>query len=425
MANGGTINGLPVEIIDLIAHELDDDSLFSLHSVSRRLCQATCGIFAKTWFATLTVDFTPRCFRRLSGISQRQEFASSVRKIVVGRCNKPGVTKYLGEDYIWTKLGSGYLDLESYPAKEFSTVLRRFTNCDEIFITDSLPERYESIDGVHPPHVPAPLKLLDVLRIIGSALNSHVGFPIHRFHLTLETLYHSNSLEAIPQALGGILSNSYWPSHLKQLDINQGVDYAVSCSGIVELLASAKNLESFRLDFKGFRARQLFRKLLDAPQVPALTHLTLGNFKLDLYTQIYEVAQRFRATLRTLHLNRLDFFGQAWRPFLRLLSIQDLPHLESFTIQDCIHVYFCPLRLKQDEMARCGGCFEFTIRHFRNKGRVSGVRYRGSGEGMRLALRAIAEESYYYLRDDNPDRGYPDMGSYTGDAIGHVVEELV
>lgn len=69
--------------------------------------------------------------------------------------------------------------------------------------------------------------------------------------------------------------------------------------------------------------------------------------------------------------------------------------------------------------------FEVALTSYRwKKGRINGVRYRGYGDDMRLALSAMGD-SAYSLDPRGPDPDTPDMDKYRSSGIqaGRVVRD--
>ncbi|KAI1862733.1 uncharacterized protein JN550_010070 [Neoarthrinium moseri] len=110
------------------------------------------------------------------------------------------------------------------------------------------------------------------------------------------------------------------------------------------------------------------------------------------------------------------------RNLLKLLVAERLPMLEAITVADFSRLFFYPLRLRQDVLQHCVGRFDFTLRYFGGKYRVSGVRYRGAGAGMPSGLRALADNPTYSV-PGSPGRMY--MKQYTGDSVGYIVDEAL
>lgn len=56
---------------------------------------------------------------------------------------------------------------------------------------------------------------------------------------------------------------------------------------------------------------------------------------------------------------------------------------------------------------KCGGTFEFVTGFYKGKNRVKGVRYRGIGMGMRLALQSLEVSNDIMYNGGPPSPGYP------------------
>ncbi|KAJ2997171.1 hypothetical protein NUW58_g730 [Xylaria curta] len=425
---------LSVEIVEMIVHALEDKtSLLALRCVSRYLCKATFALFATNWFTTLVIDFTPRSLQRLSNISKSQDLKSRVRCLLVGDCYRPPVvgplgghgdddqTRVLGEGHTWPRLESGCLDLESQPTKDFSAALRGFTGCTEICVTDDLDGETDDDDD----STSTGLSLADTCYIMLSLLGTDGGLQIPSFAFMFEQHSYSALAERLSPNLVDILTQSSWSSHLKNLEITWEVCTETANSTMVDLITTAGRLKSLSFRHMLFN-NGVFQQLADAPQVPALTKLEILDLTAISPSVISNAIARFQLSLKSLRIKAVKMANHGeFDTFLKLLSDQSLPALESVTIEDCLNVFFCPIRLKQSTMEQYGGVLEFVLKGFRRKARVSGIRYRGSGEGMRLALRTIRDSTRDKSWSVFSESDLPVMFSHNGERAWHTVKRLL
>ncbi|OTA80647.1 hypothetical protein M434DRAFT_401665 [Hypoxylon sp. CO27-5] len=423
---------LSVELIELIAHSLDDRvELLALRLVCRHLCEATSVLFARDWFTTLTIDFTPRSLIRLTNITRYEYLTLAVRCLQIADCFRPPIVRplgvhvhdrparVLGEGLPWPRLENGNLDLTSRLVNDFMALIARFSLCTEICVTDGLDELPQDDDDTDTKLTP-----LDACYIMFSLLEKHGGFQIQSFTIRLDRSLHLGGNTAqLPQGLADLLVRTSWPSHLKQLNIAWELNHEL-VNRTMDLISTATCLQCLRLSFPGSPLSETMLQLLSqAPRIPALTELKLSSIQWLTPNTLSGSVARFQESLKSLHIDHLNLSEGDFNTFFGLLADQNLPALESITVADCFRVFFCPLRVKADTLERCGGRFEFTLRHFRRKSRVSGVRYCGSGEGMRLTLQTLADNSSYRVGAGPSSPGL--MIEYVGDLVGHVVEKFI
>ncbi|KAI6081333.1 hypothetical protein F4821DRAFT_249519 [Hypoxylon rubiginosum] len=428
------LNLLSVKLIELIACALDDRvELLALRCVCRHLYQATSVIFTRAWFTTLTIDFTPRCLHRLSNITKHDDLTLAVRCLRVADCYRPPMirplglhehdrrTRVLGEGLLWPQTAGGFLDLTSQQVNQFTVLLARFSLCTEICVTDDLDESPHPDDRADTKLFP-----IEACYIMLNLLARYRDLHIQNFTISFDRALKSDKTTRMPPGLTDLLVLSSWPTHLHHLNITWKIyDDSVSASVVMDLMIMAKCAQSMKLSLPNSPVSEdIFQFISQAPQLPALTELTLSDIHWLTPDILSAVIARFQGSLKSLHIDHVTLSDGDFNTFFGLLAGQNLPVLESITVADCFRVFFCPLRLNQDALKQCGGKSEFTLRHFRHKHRVNGMRYRGSGDGMRLALQTLADNSCYQLGAGPPSPGLVDTGDYVGDRVGHIVEKF-
>ncbi|KAK8036542.1 hypothetical protein PG991_001679 [Apiospora marii] len=439
------LNNLSAELVVLIFNLLDDSSFLAFRGVSRRLCRASYDLFARRWFALVTTDFTPRSLRRLCHIARNPEIASRVRCLQIARwdrfSNPPKSSLDLPDDddddddddepdgirELWPRCESGCLDLHSRQASGLRDVLLRFARCTAICIIDGADEERWS----EPPPDRLQLNPVDMFWFMLSLLKQDGGLQVQRFDVQFETgpVENANGWPSSPE-LSQLLNRSSWASHLRQLSISW--DFRGCLVNIVlPLITTAAHLESLTLhhcsvngDVKAF-----LTGLADAPQLPALSRLKLAGGKQVSPTVLPAFIARFQPTLEELWIQNVAVVGGTVGDVLRRLAACDWPALRRITVNACYRVYFCPrllFRHHQGVERSGGGGFEVTLFSHRWKSRVKGVRYRGHGDDMRLALSALGE-SAYTVYPQNPEPDTPSMDSYSsaGNQTWRVVRDLV
>lgn len=422
---------LIVELIELIARALHKADLLAVRCVSRYLREATSAVFATAWFTTITIDFTPRSLRRLTNIVQHNDLALAVRCLRVGNCNRPPIirplgfhehdrqTRVLGEGHSWPHLENGCLDLASQLVNDFKALLARFSRCMEICVTDGLDEGSQNDDGAR-----TQLRPVEACYIMFSLLGTHRELRIRSFVIHFDRGIAYDTAARLPPGLADLLAQASWPSHLQHLKIAWNLDDGL-VSPTIDIVSTAMCAQSLELSFlRSPLSERTLQLLGQVPQLPALTKLRLGEIHGLTPNTFHGFIERFQGTLKSLRIDNVSP-GTSYNTVLGILANQNLPALEDIAVTSSSRVYFCPLIQRQDVLKRCGGRFEFMLRWRRRKNRVSGVRYRGSGEGMRLALQALADNSSYQRSEGLPDVGISDMIDYAREGVGHVVEDLI
>ncbi|KAI1839891.1 hypothetical protein JX266_013904 [Neoarthrinium moseri] len=152
-----------------------------------------------------------------------------------------------------------------------------------------------------------------------------------------------------------------------------------------------------------------FHQLAQASQVPALSELSLRDtFRVPPETLCNAIA-RFKVSSKFLSLMKCVMSDDGLRNLFKLLVAERLPMLEATTVADFSRLFFYPLRLRQDVLQHCVGRFDFTLRYF-------------TGAGMPFGLCALADNPTYSV-PGSPGR--MDMKQYTGDSVGHIVDEAL
>ncbi|KAK8076677.1 hypothetical protein PG994_003949 [Apiospora phragmitis] len=193
---------------------------------------------------------------------------------------------------------------------------------------------------------------------------------------------------------------------------------------MIPLITSAVQLKSLTLRHPGYSdVDAFFTQLACAPQLPALSELKFAGCNRVAPATLLRFIARFQATLESLWIENVTVAEGKIGDVLNQLATLDLPALRCVTVADCFRVFFCPLIFKQPVMEQCGDGFEFTLRSSRRKSRVNGVRYRGHGDDIRLALSALGDSSYK-LQSGGSEPDTPDMYFPAGMQTGRVVREF-
>ncbi|KAK8039555.1 hypothetical protein PG993_007966 [Apiospora rasikravindrae] len=416
---------LSVELVELIYKQLDDPTSLAFRAVSRRLYRATFDSFTQRWFATLRTDFTLDSLSRLSCISQDRDLASRVRCLRIdrheGRLTPVWLTWPLsnGEAKIFdqpcARRESGPLDLDSPQAKTMREMLLRFAHCNEICVTDGFRSRFWD----QPP--PGELSPIDICWLMLSLLGGDGGLQIERFELDFERnpIEKTDSWPSGPE-LCTCLSQSSWATHLRQLSIS--LEFKESLLEVmIPLVTTAAQLKSLTLCHWGYsEVDAFFSRISCAPQVPALSELRLAGCNQASPAVLPRFIARFQTTLESLYIRSVSVAGGTIGGVLGHLANLDWPALTCITVPGCYREFFCRFLFNKQAMDQCGDGFEFTLRNFREKTRVDGVRYRGYGDDIKVALSAFGGS--YKMPGKDPGPEIPAIDSSVGFRVGRVVK---
>lgn len=78
-----TLPGMPGEIVDQIAGNLNDADLTALHSVSKVVYSQTKNAYAKRFFADVHVFMHPLSFEKLSFLSKDNFYSTMVKHVTI------------------------------------------------------------------------------------------------------------------------------------------------------------------------------------------------------------------------------------------------------------------------------------------------------------------------------------------------------
>jgi hypothetical protein len=169
----------------------------------------------------------------------------------------------------------------------------------------------------------------------------------------------------------------------------------------LDLIVRAPNLQGLSLNWHHSRATEhFFREMAEAETLPQITHLKLKALgKMTLRT-LSDFLLRFQGSLAYPELSHI-YLGSgsgSWGSVFGDLRHGGFSRLECITNWDSFEdsgwnpVFFCPLR--KTPKVHDYSNFQFMERSFRGQRRVFGVRYKGKGKGMGLALKALEKSAY-------------------------------
>lgn len=409
------LDTLPSEINMKIADFVDKSDLLNLRRVSWRLHQDTWQTFGSTFFGIVNLEFCKRTFRKIKEIAQNDELRLFVRELRIGwdwasaACANDGCRNpkhphdhRLGQACHWTRESSGCLDVT---ASEMAGGLRsmlaeRLTNCRAIYMENLEPPRPGERGSDYA------LVMLDVMHLVFFAI---AGLPITVLHLGHLTYWAVS--DHFPELPRRVLESPALTTSFAHTLTELRLDWAFRSeqSELVHIATSiiirAKALRRLHLSITmGWDGTAVLSRLLQAPEVPPLTHLVLQNTNV-WETQLSAYLRRFRHTLRHLHISNIELDDGEWAPILSECR-QNLVLLEHFVLCNVTYMTLGSKRstcllghiLEWDGLPGTG-TFEFVVRAVRivlgPPGEwtfwVSGVRYEGTVHDVRTMLAGLEE----------------------------------
>lgn len=416
----GILDTLAPEIIENIASLLDHRAdILSLRLVCRHIYRSTFKRFATAFFSTVVTDLSPRSLLRLDYIA-RGDFRLFVRSISFGSCPpccrlSADLHTPLGKNQPWERYPSldGALVLSQPLVTQIHAILARFEKCTTLELTD----HYESSLGHRMEYDISKLSPGDGLDILLSGVAAGHTSSLRSCRIDLGASAGYLFADERPSAtINSEPFRALWSSGIEDLQLRFALYHEGMMQMAVDLITFATHLKSLDLAFRhSGEGDVFFYRLASAPTVPQVADLKL---RLDMMPglspdALLDALLRFEGSLIKLQLCDVLISVGSWGSFFRRLwdlrQHNKFSHLECLTLYDLrqdrqgLKVVFCPLRLRPEVLHRCGGTFEFTIwrgLRYKWKPRVDGVRYRGTVEGMELALEALADDSYYLTPDE-------------------------
>ena len=404
------LDTLITELVEHIIRFLDDKhDLFSVRLVCRQLHQKSLGTFATTWFHTVESDLSPLSLRRLENIARHEQLRVFVQKLRIGNCGKAPQERPLGQGGHWARTNSGCLDSSSPIAVALRDwLVTRLIHCREFEVTDSCGQFPEK-DGTDTSLSPTDAAQLLLAIWAGGCL------PLRSFRIHLIRCGIMNPSQMSLETLNPGPFRESLASHLQDLELSWGLTQDVCFEAAFDLVSTAKHLKTLHLNWHISKAAQQFlSRLSEAPIVPALTNLKLGALNVISQTTLSNMLFRFQGSLTSLHFSHVHLASGTWSAVFKHLRQDGFSHLECITASSCFEdpkrgrVLFCPLRGRSNMAQKCDGTLEFMAVGYLGKNRVQGVRYRGTGIGMQLALEALEESNYILYRNGPPSPGCPD-----------------
>jgi hypothetical protein len=403
------LDRLAPELIEHIAAFLDPKDLLSIRLACRYLCSTTSKPFCKAWFQSFTSPLSPQSLDRLEEISRNEVLRDAVKKIVIGPTRKTAYNVPLGHGIRWPREPGGQLDLEKSTREIdilYDILSQRLVNCTSFQITDGcgdFPERDSTSTSLSPSDAAAIFFWL--IAKSGIRVSS---FSIHQTRQcsTLNTNELNSRLYTSPAF------QASWAS-LQDLDLRWDSSDLDSLHASVELISLATSLQSLAISMNSYPSsanasgEMLFGKLSEKDPLPEIRYLYLYRIGGVGERTLSRVLCHIGRNLSSLTFFHINLFPGTWDSVFANLAT-GFPHLKSIEVVRCfegrgMHVFFCALA--HSPTIRPGASFQLITRHHRGQNRVFGVRFRGQGQCMQSALKAMRGSAYCV---HSTGRGLPD-----------------
>jgi hypothetical protein len=424
------------EIVGLIVGFLDNKTdIFSVRLVCRRLYLKSYAAFGAACFHTVVSDLTPQSLRRLESIASHEKLRVFVRRLSIGEIKRPPIlvvpeggyppsVDALGQGNHWPREESGCLDPSSPIAKTLKDWLEtRLVNCREFEVIDSCgsyPERHGTDTSLSPT---------DAVRLLFLVIAAGNGLSIRSFRIHFSRSLSMSASQLSPGTLNSRSFRASWVSDLRDLEFKWILQEDACFEAALDLIITATHLKTLRLSWMISDSSEPFlHRLAAEPTLPALTDLRL-NVQRVSQKALSNLLLRFKDSLTSLFFTRCDLASGTWSMLFGHIRRNGFSHLECITTFFCYEnpnslLFFCPLRQTPELVQNCGGTFEFVMRRCYGRRRVYAARYRGTGTGMQLALKALEECNYALKRHGPPVRVNLDEEPSAEGGPGRVVRML-
>lgn len=169
-----TLPTLPVEVVELIAHALEPNGLFSLRLVCRALLQKTLHSYG-TLFATMQTDLSYESLQKLRAVSEDAQLKPRVQTLLIEK----GEDDTFGRGFQWPRHSSGHTEAPLPGLEKLQDILvHKLPNCRSFHIC-SPGISDEDTDGLTPT---------DAIAIILSIV-ANTNLPVKSFIVDISSCW--------------------------------------------------------------------------------------------------------------------------------------------------------------------------------------------------------------------------------------------
>ncbi|KAJ5384138.1 hypothetical protein N7517_002049 [Penicillium concentricum] len=309
MKSGPYLPTLPVELVELIAGFIDEDSLVALRLVCRKLQRKTFHHFAQRFFSSIRTDLSGDSLRRINALSQNTALRPYVNGLAFMLQNG------IGRGLIWDRHPwgpiSAPLEVEAIRSLR-DNLIHNLTNCRSFFIFCRYPEGHPDMS-----HVTTTDAVAVFFALVVDSL------PVSSFHLIFANS-RSRTLIMDMRRLPKLLYRQpefkiVW-GNLQELSLEQYL-MLDNFGFLLELVLSAPNLQTLLLKLGSHDlASEFMHELAESASFSQLREFAL--FRTSIRgPDLHKLLGNIRPNLTSLTLHHVSLApGSDWTPVLKELS---------------------------------------------------------------------------------------------------------
>jgi hypothetical protein len=312
---------LAVELIELIANDVEGEGLLNLRLTCRALQKKTFHSFARRFFTSIKTDLSDDSLQRVDALSQHEALRPYVQGLAFMLQN--GIGRGLVLDrYPWGSL-SAPMEVEAIRRLR-DNLINKLTKCRSFFIFCRYPEGHPDMNRV---------TITDAVAVF-FALIIDAQLPVSSFHLIYANKFSRTlimDMRRLPKSLYRQPEFKMVWSNLQKLSLEQYLTLD-NFGFLLELILSAPNLRTLLLNLGSHDlACEFMHELAETATFSQLKEFALFR-TLVRAPDIIKMLGHVRGTLSNLTLYHVSLAsGDNWTSVLRELS-RDFPSLTSISL---------------------------------------------------------------------------------------------
>ena len=317
-----------IEIIDLIADELDRTDILSLRYVCRELNRKTLHHFGHTCFRTVRTDLSRKSLQKLQELSEAESLRHHVHILFIKIASTVRERMYTDpeEQVLWPRHLSGYLEAPAPGTQQLRDILlEKLVNCRSFHI--------HGPDDVEQPYDSGHLLPSDAIGVI-LAVIAETSLPVKSFFVDYRRNQYSGGgridlkrLQLQPYQHPRFKSG--W-AYLQELYLDYYIDSDDS-DWALNLILHAPNLQKLSLNFNQGADVPLIHRLTSEHRLPRLQSLRLACAQVT----VEQISKLLTNSYDSLHVLALRFVtigsGGSWGEIFRELRAK-FSRLESISL---------------------------------------------------------------------------------------------
>lgn len=312
---------LAVELVELIANDLEGDGLLALRLTCRELQKKTFHCFARRFFTSIKTDLSDDSLQRVDALSQHQALRPYVQGLAFMLQN--GVGRGLVWDrHPWGSL-SAPMEVEAIRRLR-DNLINKLTNCRSFFIFCRYPEGHPDMSRV---------TITDAVAVF-FALIVDAQLPVSSFHLIYANKFSRTlimDMRRLPKLLYRQPEFKVVWSNLQKLSLEQYLTLD-NFGFLLELILSAPNLKTLLLNLGSHDlACEFMHELAETATFSQLQELALFR-TLVRAPDLIKLLKRLRKNLATVTFYHVSLAqDDNWTSILKELS-RDFTALTSISL---------------------------------------------------------------------------------------------